>query len=69
MSALLSQLEGRERRAECLRNEECMAAYEAQTILAQRWVRNMSDYSASARQFYESCEADARDVMRNRSEK
>lgn len=74
MSHLLEQLEGRERRAECLRNE-AMTADETRAFLAQfgtaresfaRWPRRMRDaaHYGSARAFFAECEAEARDVMR-----
>jgi hypothetical protein len=82
MSALLSQLEGRERRAECLRNDAALnggktgwppGMLQDDCRALSKWLANRIDSRMHAREaaraFFAECEAEARDVMRNRSEK
>jgi hypothetical protein len=83
MSHLLEQLEGRERRAECLRNDKAMrepvcaglATDHIPGELSSIWCWRCGEGTVAGlcrekrAAFFAECEADARDVMRNRSEK
>lgn len=79
MSALLSQLEGRERRAECLRNDAALNGEPAFTCWGLRSFCAEVGHkcraagkcvftppSTAARAFFAECEAEARDVMRGK---
>lgn len=70
MSELLGQLEGRERRAECLRNDEAMNGWRkcefcgCNTNAAARACCQQGRNADATRAFFAECEAEARDVMR-----
>ena len=78
MSHLLEQLEGRERRAECLRNEALNGGrtgwppgmLQDDSRKLSCWLANRIDSRMHAREaaraFFAECEAEARDVMRGK---
>lgn len=64
MSHLLEQLEGRERRAECLRNDESMRRPAPTLACAFQCGWPNDCCQTKARAFFAECEAEARKVMR-----
>ena len=76
MSHLLEQLEGQERRAECLRDDILNGGrtgwhpgmLQDDCRKLSRWLANRIDSRMHAKQaaFFAECEAEARDVMRGK---
>jgi hypothetical protein len=64
MSQLLSQLEGRSRRAECERNDRAHGITHTRPIVAKGNHRVAANDEMEL--FFAQCEADARDVVRGK---